>query len=248
MNQPTDQPDRPSSSIREPSPTDAPAGESAGGAARASPEVDSEFELEPEAPKLAAPMADPTASRRNAGATLQPPSAESSASAGDGEGEFAAPGRGRADLVATVGGCVLVLAMIAAGAFAPEQSGAGVIAARVSFTALQAGIHTLTGVLAVVIAAWATGHTLGRLELVAARVFAALSLFLLARLIPIPVPYVGVALAWAGGMLLYWLAVALLFKKDFRTAGGVGVLHLAMFVCLELLFVFQGWLRAVAVM
>lgn len=161
--------------------------------------------------------------------------------------EFVTPGLGSAKVWGIIGGVVFVLAAVAAGYFVPEgqSAGAGAVAARVGLVVFQAVLHVPTGLLAVMAVAWYRDERLGRIDLAAARMFVAFALFLLVRHLQIPLPsIIGVGLQWLLGMLAYWAAVMLLFRKPPEVAGQIGAAHLSLFAGVHTLIAMQAALSA----
>jgi len=163
--------------------------------------------------------------------------------------EFVTPGLGSAKVWGIIGGVVFVLAAVAAGYFVPEgaSAGAGAVAARVGLVGFEAALHVPTGLLAVMAVAWYRGERFGRIDLAAARMFVAFALFLLVKHLQIPLPsIIGVGLQWLLGMLAYWAAVMLLFRKPPEVAGQIGAAHLSLFAGVHVLIAMQAALIAAA--
>lgn len=160
--------------------------------------------------------------------------------------EFVTVGVGSAPVIAAIGAATLVAAAATAGYFA-SAGGTKVVAATVALLLFQALIHVPSGLLALMSVAWLRGERFGRVDLAAARVLLALALFLLVRSFHIPVPSIGVGIQWALGMLAYWTATMLLFRKSPEVAGQIGAFHLAIFVAIHLLMWLEVLLSAAAV-
>jgi len=144
-------------------------------------------------------------------------------------GPFVEPGRGGAKGVAIGGVVVLVAAMTLSGATAGDVR-AGTLIAMVLLTAYQIALHTATGIGALLVASRLAEQQFGRVELAAARMFLAFGLFTLVRTVPIPVPLVGVSLAWIAGLGVYLLAVRVLFNKAWQGTIVIVIAHLLLWV------------------
>ncbi len=159
--------------------------------------------------------------------------------------EFVTPGRGSAQVLATCAVFMSIAAMIVAGVNA-GQWGAWVVLGTVGLTLYNIALHTCTGVVAVIVAAKLSEERFSRLELAAARMFLAVSLFYTISALQIPIPVVVLArlLSWGGAIGVYFLAVWLLFKKDRFGATLIALSHFAMWVLLEMGIHLAAWVAA----
>lgn len=177
------------------------------------------------------------------GAAVEPPPAEPAVP------EFAKPGRLDALALTIIGALLLAGAMFVAGWFAPTGAGAGTRAALVGRTALQALMHTGTGIIAVVGAAFLLRNRLGRIDLAAARMFVAVSGFLLITgwryqldgAMEV-VQWITELVKWVGAMGLYWLLAMVLFWKPPREVNMLAGLHFVLYASTALIIGADGWL------
>ena len=158
--------------------------------------------------------------------------------------DFVVPGRGSAQVLATTGVFLTLGALIFSGMNA-ERAGFWVVVGTIALTLYNIAVHTGTGIAAVIAAARLCEQKFGRLDIAAARMFVAVSLFHLVTALHIPI-HAGLAqvLKWAAAMGLYYLAVWLLFKKDRYGAMLIALSHFGLWVLLQLGSQLSGWLGA----
>jgi hypothetical protein len=135
--------------------------------------------------------------------------------AGEPAPEFVKPGWGEPKHWAIVGGVLLVAAVIATGVTAPVGIGAGQVAVRILLTIYSTLVSAGTGVVALFIAARLLEKRFGSVELGAARMFTAVSAFVLVqslnlRLTPYEWMNNGITLILATGV--YLLVIAATFQ------------------------------------
>jgi hypothetical protein len=154
--------------------------------------------------------------------------------------EFSKPGRGSAKTIAIIGGLVTLSAMIVAGVSAPPHFVG--VSSRVILVLYETLLHTGTGIVAVAIAAKLGEMRLGNVELAAARVLAAFATFqLLTHLgLPGPVFLVKVTL-FVLGAAAYWGLIMLLFTKTRAEALLVTLIHLFLWIIVELGSLLTAW-------
>jgi hypothetical protein len=163
--------------------------------------------------------------------------------------EFAKPGRLDALALTIIGALLLAGAMFVAGWFAPTGASAGTRAALVGRTALHALMHTGTGILAVVGAAFLLKNRLGRIDLAAARMFVAVSGFLLITgwryqldgAMEV-VQWITEMVKWVGAMGLYWVLAMGLFWKPPREVNMLAGLHFVLYAATAMIIGVDGWL------
>lgn len=175
------------------------------------------------------------------------PAVAAPASSADGASpvrEFVVPGRGTPQVLATCGVFITLSALIIAG-IAARQWGVWVILGSIALTLYSIFLHTCTGVVAVIAAARLTEEKFSRLELAAARMFLAISLFYATARLQLPLPPVlsGI-LVWAGAIGLYFLAVWFLFKKDRYGTALIALAHFLMWLLLEVGTGLAAWVAA----
>lgn len=167
--------------------------------------------------------------------------------------DFAAPGRLDSLALTIIGALLLGAAMFVAGWFAPSGSSAGARAALVARVALQTLVHTGTGVLAVVGAAFLVKNRLGRIDLAAARMFVCVSAFF--AVVGLRYELEGAwevvqwgteLVKWVGAMGLYWLLALGLFWKPPRSINMLAGLHFVLFASAGMLIGLDGWLARAA--
>ncbi|MBL8759419.1 MAG: zinc ribbon domain-containing protein [Phycisphaerae bacterium] len=167
--------------------------------------------------------------------------------------DFAAPGRLDSLALTIIGALLLGAAMFVAGWFAPSGSSAGARAALVGRVALQTLVHTGTGVLAVVGAAFLVKNRLGRIDLAAARMFVCVSAFF--SVVGLRYELEGAwevvqwgteLVKWVGAMGLYWLLALGLFWKPPRSINTLAGLHFVLFASTGMLIGLDGWLARAA--
>ncbi len=168
--------------------------------------------------------------------------------------EFSAKGRLDPVALTVVGGLLLGAAMFAAGWFAPATATTGNRAASVGLTALTALMQTGAGLLAVAIAAAAGKRRFGSVEFAAARIFVAVSAFLLVLNVQLHQPDLNVVLAgaievtkWLAAMGVYWLLSAVLFWRKPEDLSLMCGVHFLLYVGLTGLVGLESMLRAAAV-
>lgn len=168
--------------------------------------------------------------------------------------DFSKPGKLDALALVIIGALLLAGAMFFAGWYAPPNASAGVRAARVGLTVLEAAIHTGTGLIACVAAAVLSRMQVGRVDLAAARVFVCFAAFLLiTRFHYDPAPDAntivkgGIAFVqWVTAMGIYWLLAMTLFWKKPSETGLLGGIHLLLYLTLTLIVGAQALLQGVA--
>jgi hypothetical protein len=99
----------------------------------------------------------------------------------------------------------------------------------------RVALHTATGVVAVGVAAHLQGEKLGRVDLAAARMFAAFALFQLLTQLRVPSAYsvISVGVPWLLALAAYWGAVLILFRKDRAGATVIALAHFVLWVLLN---------------
>jgi hypothetical protein len=128
--------------------------------------------------------------------------------------EFVKPG-GKPMIFAIAGACILGGAMVASAMNAPRPD-IGVRAAAAVLVLYHAVLHTGTGVIAVWLAARYVEEKLSNLELGAARIFLALSCFLVVASIRLPIenPFLENLARVPLAIAVYFLAIFILFRRS----------------------------------
>ena len=159
--------------------------------------------------------------------------------------EFVTVGRGSAQVLATCGVFITLAALIIAGVNA-RQWGAWVVLGSVALVLYNIALHTCTGVLAVVVASKLSEERFTRLELSAARMFVAVSLFYAVRhsALPIPVHFLATFLIWSGAILVYVGAVWFFFRKDRYAVALIAIAHFMMWLMLQLGGQLAAWVAS----
>lgn len=158
--------------------------------------------------------------------------------------EFVTPGRGTPQVLATCGVFMTFAALIIAG-IASRQWGVWVVLGGIALTLYSILLHTCTGVVAVIAAARLTEEKFTRLELAAARMFLAVSLFYSAARLQLPLPaFLSGLLVWAAALGIYFLAVWFLFKKDRYGTALIALAHFVMWMLLEVGTSLAAWVAA----
>lgn len=149
---------------------------------------------------------------------------------------FITPGRGSPKLLLIVGTIVTVLALLAAGFFAPAEHTFWKRAALVLLVLYQTLFHTGTGALAVAMTGLALHQRVTRLDLVVTRMFVAFATFQMIRYCTFPiqaheaVKFIVDQSRWIIALGAYWLIILLLFKKKPIEAGFILAIHLVLFL------------------
>ncbi|MBL8763722.1 MAG: hypothetical protein JNM07_05585 [Phycisphaerae bacterium] len=159
--------------------------------------------------------------------------------------EFVLPGRGSPAVVFWLGAILLVGACTAAGINYPARQFVPV-AGRVVFTTYDVLLHTVTGVVAVGIAAWLQEQRFGRVDLAVARVFMAYSAFALIANVNVPIPYVGTLVGFALAALAYWALILVLFDKDKLVGTMIAGVHFVIWASVALGTQLGVWVQASA--
>jgi hypothetical protein len=159
--------------------------------------------------------------------------------------DFVLPGRGSAQVLATCGVFLTLAALIAAG-IAGRQWGAMVIIGSVALVLYNIAVHTCTGVVAVIVAARLSEERFSRFEIVAARMFVAVSLFYAASSVRLPISpeFLARGLPWVAALAVYFLLILFLFKKDRFGASLIALAHFMMWVILQLGTHLAAWVAA----
>ena len=159
--------------------------------------------------------------------------------------DFVVQARATPKVLAIIGGSIGVIAMIATGIKTHSQ-GWGVLIPSVLLTLYVTVVHACTGVIAVAIAAKLSEQKLGRIDLAAARMLVAVSIFEFVRSLEV----LGVP-SWLSNSVLvivaagaYLLFLMILFKKDHTKAGMIAVAHLAVYALFEIGAWLSVWLSA----
>lgn len=165
--------------------------------------------------------------------------------AADERPEFIKPG-GRAAVFAIAGVCVTLAACAAAVANMPRPGGFGVGAAWVLLIIYRAVLHTGTGLAALWCASKFVGERFTRLDLAAARIFLALSVFLLVASVRIPLEpeWLGGVIKWPIAIVGYWLAVFALFRRSRQETFIIALFHIGAMMFVELGVQMASWLDA----
>lgn len=158
---------------------------------------------------------------------------------------FVKPGGPPAKVLAIAGAVVTVIAMIAAGYFAPTGAGVGVVLALGARTVYETVLHTGTGLLALVIASRVAGERFGSVETGVARMFLAFAVFELLLRLHLPIPYQavesGLRLILALGV--YWLVLGALFRRGVQQTSIIVGCHLGVWGFVELGVLIAGFLE-----
>lgn len=155
-------------------------------------------------------------------------------------GDFSAPTLGSARVVGVSGAVVLAFAAVAAGVTAPNYA-----LRRVILVFYDAALQTGAGLVAVVLAAVVCGQRVGRYDLALARMFLAVSAFLLVYNLNIPIPTRLDEAALAAGA--YALVTWALFRLDSTRLAILCGLHFLMFLVVVLGAVLRTGLEAAPV-
>lgn len=149
-------------------------------------------------------------------------------------------GRLSPQVLAGIGATLLIAAAVAAGV---NSVGSGWhVAARVVLVLYNAALHTGTGLVAVALAAWATQHRFGRVDIGAARMFVAFAAFLLLVNLRLPVhPALGLVVVWAAALAAYWSLVLVLFRLPRTTVTTIAVAHFILWLLVELGMYLSVW-------
>lgn len=181
------------------------------------------------------------------------PAVEVAAPAPAGANDFSKPGKLEPLALTIIGALLLAGAMFFAGWFAPASATSAARAARVGLTALEAAIHTGTGLVAVAAVAVLLRQPLGRADFAAARVFVAFTAFLALTRYTYDNPDAStmvkggiVFVQWVGAMAAYWAIVMVLFWKKPNEAGLLGGIHFILYVGLSAIISAQAWLSRIA--
>lgn len=159
--------------------------------------------------------------------------------------EFVTPGGGSAQLWGIVGAFLAVAAMIVAGINVPPAgSGWLVVVGAVVLAVYNIAVHTGTGLAAVAITARIYEQKFGVLELAAARMFAAFSLFEAVRHLRLPLGSVGPSVAFALAAGMYFLAVWGLFRKDRTVTLLIVLSHVLLWIVFQLGMVLAEWVHS----
>lgn len=129
---------------------------------------------------------------------------------------------------AMVFGVVLLLAAIVLGWwFMKPDTTFGTKLDRSLLIILESATSVGTGLVAVWCAAWLLKRPLGKVDLAAARLFVAVTAFLMVFSVSIPIPYLGVVIKVGAACAVYWLAVLVLIGRDERTTRYIAIGHAA---------------------
>lgn len=170
------------------------------------------------------------------GEQIVPPSTAEDAA----PGEFSTPGRGSAKTVAIIGAVIALGAMIAAGVNSPPHFVP--VSSRVILTLYETLLHTGTGVFAVFLAARLSEMRLGNVELAAARMLTAFATFQLFTHLGLDGPPLLVRTTlFLLGATAYWGLVMLLFKKSRVEALLVTLIHMILWIIVQLGSVLTAW-------
>lgn len=147
--------------------------------------------------------------------------------------EFSLPGRGKVPVLLAIGGVITVGAMVVAGLNAPPHFGP--VLARVILCLYETALHTGTGLIAVLIAARLVEQKPGNLELALARVFVAFSTFqLLHQITFTDYRVLSALLMYPLGLAAYWGLVMLLFRKPRMVALMVVLVHVVLWLVVQI--------------
>jgi len=152
---------------------------------------------------------------------------------------FVKPGMGDAKAVALVAAGVLLAAVIVAGVNAPVVDGKSPWIAVAAKTLYLSLVHTLTGVGAVALAAKLAEKPLGRLDLAAARMLAAVSILQLIIHLNIPIPGRFDEPLLAAGA--YWVTVQALFRLRSLPALHIAAFHALFWFALWMAMLLHAW-------
>lgn len=162
--------------------------------------------------------------------------------------EFVPAGRGGVQPVAIAGAFVGMLAAVAAGISAGRLGGSLFVVASVLLVIYTVLVQTATGIAAVAGAAMLAKERFSRIDLVAARMLLAVAAFTLIISVPVPVEYRWLwgGLKWLGAATVYVVLIMILFKKDRIKAGGIVVMHAALWLLLAVGMQLAAWASAAA--
>lgn len=149
--------------------------------------------------------------------------------------EFVEPGRLSSQALTIIGGVLTVGALVGAGVWGPRGS-FWLVVASLAYTLYLIAVNTVTGVAAVAIAAKVSHAAFGRLDLAAARMFAAFALFQALVNVRYPLGYqvLTAGLPFLVGAAAYFGAIMLLFKKDRQTTSLIALGHFVLWLLLQL--------------
>lgn len=149
--------------------------------------------------------------------------------------EFVVPGRLSIKTLTIIGGVLTVGALVGAGVWGPRGS-FWLVVASLAYTLYVIAVNTVTGVAAIAIAAKVSHAGLGRLDLAAARMFAAFALFQALVNVRYPLGYqiLTSGLPFLIGAAAYFGAIMLLFKKDRQTTTLIALGHFVLWLLLQL--------------
>lgn len=148
--------------------------------------------------------------------------------------DFVQPGRLKPKALLILGGLFTVGSIVAAivlvGRDLPTLT-------RISIAALalyQIALNTITGVAAVAIVGWLHKQPLGRLELAAARMFAAFACFICVSQLQFRIGYswINSGLPFLAAVAVYFGVLMILFRKDRKTTATIAVVHLGLWLFL----------------
>ena len=165
----------------------------------------------------------------------------------DDRDDLITPGRGSPKVIGIAACVLLVAACVAAGLTAGPTATTNNVVARVAATAIDGVLHSLTGLMALSVAAFYFGMRLGRLELAIARVAAAWCLFMLVHRLPIPAGAFSVGAAWLAGLAAYFLLLWALMARHPRVVGVIAGTHLGIYATFHLLVSVLSALAAASV-
>lgn len=158
------------------------------------------------------------------------------------------PARPNATRPLLIGGGVLMVAgMVFGGITAGQVGGSGYVLARVLLVIYLGLLHTATGSAAVIAASWLTGHRLGSLEQATARMFVAVTAFLL--LLQIPDlglhSWLASGLRWLLATAVYLVLLWMLFRRNRHETGVVAGAHAVLWLLTSLGMQLAVWLSTV---
>jgi hypothetical protein len=163
-------------------------------------------------------------------------------SKGPAKEEFVTPGRLSPKVLTITGGALTMAALVSAGVFGPRGS-FWLVTGWVLLTLYTIAVNTATGVAAVAVAAKVNSQLFGRLDVAAARMFAAFALFQAIASTRLPLGYsiFTNGVPFVVGAALYFGAIMLLFKKDRQTATLIAMAHFILWILLQLGPALAGW-------
>ena len=158
--------------------------------------------------------------------------------------EFVKPGIRPATL-AIIGAVVVVAAMVAAGVNSPPGRAMGAPFVFALLILYRVVLHTGTGLAGLWCAAKFVDHRLNHIDLAAARMFLALSVFMLvwALRIPIENAFLEHAIRFTLAVAGYWLTLFALFRRGRQETTLIAMFHLGVVMFVELGLQLAIWLE-----